>query len=184
MIAETLCLAGDKFRLRPFTLEDAPRIIELLNNWNIASMLARVPFPYGEKDAVTWISGHKESRANNTDWPFAIETKAGLVGTIGVHRTEPNVMEFGYWMGEPYWGKGIATKAGHVLIDFAFDILNVEKITAGHYTENPASGRVLVKTGFEEIGTGTRPCLARGENVPAIDYHLTREHWQAQKRQL
>lgn len=178
MIAETLCLAGNKLQLRPFTLDDAPRVSELLNNWNVASMLARVPFPYAEKDAQTWIGSHKENRANSTDWPFAIETKAGLVGTIGIHRTEPSIMEFGYWIGEPYWGKGIASEASRVLADFAFDILGAERLTSGHFTENPASGRVLVKTGFEEIGIGTRSCLAQGENVPSIDYHLTREHWQ------
>lgn len=182
MIAETLCLAGNKLKLRPFTLDDAPRVVELLNNWNLTSMLARVPFPYSKKDAATWIGGHKESRTQGTDWPFAIEAKVGLVGAIGIHRTDPETMEFGYWIGEPHWGKGIATKAGRVLIDFAFDILNVEKLAAGHYTQNPASGRVLAKTGFEEIGTGTRPCLARGEDMPSIDYQLTKAHWQALKK--
>jgi RimJ/RimL family protein N-acetyltransferase len=179
MIAETLCLAGDKIQLRPFTSDDAPRIVELLNNWNVASMLARVPFPYREADATTWIDGHNNGRKMGTDWPFAIETKVGLVGTIGIHRTEPNVMEFGYWIGEPHWGKGTATAAGRVLIDFAFDILGVEKLTAGHYTENPASGRILLKTGFEETGESARPCLARGEDMPALDYQLTKARWQA-----
>ncbi|HBM88138.1 MAG TPA: GNAT family N-acetyltransferase, partial [Rhodobiaceae bacterium] len=46
MIAETLSLAGEKLTLRPFTLDDAPRVTELVSNWNVASMVARIPHPY------------------------------------------------------------------------------------------------------------------------------------------
>lgn len=184
MIAETLALAGDKIQLRPFRAEDAPRVTELLNNWAVASMLARVPFPYKEKDANAWIATHKEGRQSGTNWPFAIETKKGLVGAIGAHQTEPHTMEFGYWIGEPYWGKGTATDAGRIMVNFTFDILNVTTLTAGHFMDNPASGRVLTKLGFEKLNEATRPCLARDKDVPSIDYHLTRERWQAQNKPL
>ena len=184
MIAETLALAGNKMRLRPFALDDAPRVTELLNNWSVAAMLARVPFPYTEADGKAWISTHAETRKAGTDWPFAIEMKQGLVGAIGIHQTAPDTMEFGYWLGEPYWNKGIATEAARTLINFAFDILAIEKLTAGHYTNNPASGRVLTKSGFEKTGESTRPCLAQDKDMASIDYHLTRERWQAQNKPL
>ncbi|MEQ9519581.1 MAG: GNAT family N-acetyltransferase [Parvibaculum sp.] len=184
MIAATLALAGNKLRLRPFSAEDAPRVAELLNNWNVASMLARVPFPYTQEGAVTWIATHNERREAGTDWPFAIETKNGLVGTIGIHQSGSDTMELGYWIGEPYWGKGITSEAARVLINFSFDILNLETLASNHYADNPASGRILTKSGFEKTGEGIRPCLARDKDLPSIEYHLTRERWQAQNKLL
>jgi RimJ/RimL family protein N-acetyltransferase len=169
MIAETLSLAGEKLTLRPFTLEDAPRVQELVSNWNVASMVARIPHPYPDGAAEEWISGHNERRVSGDHWPFAIETKkAGLVGTIGLSKTESDSMEIGYWIGEPYWGKGIASESARVLVEFAFDILGVERLTAGHYKGNPASGKVLTKVGFRETGETKRFCLARGEELDCI----------------
>ncbi len=174
MIAETLSLAGEKLTLRPFTLDDAPRVQELVSNWNVASMVARIPHPYPDGAAEEWIAGHNERRAVGDSWPFAIETKkAGLVGTIGVGTTESGSMEIGYWIGEPYWGKGIALEAARVIVEFAFDILGVERLTAGHFEGNPASGRVLKKVGFEEVGNDKRFCLARDEELDCIVLELT-----------
>ncbi|MDF1848455.1 MAG: GNAT family N-acetyltransferase [Parvibaculaceae bacterium] len=174
MIAETLSLAGEKLTLRPFTLDDAPRVTELVSNWNVASMVARIPHPYPKDAAEEWIAGHKERRAAGDSWPFAIETKKpGLVGTIGLSMTESGSMEIGYWIGEPYWGKGIASEATRVLVEFAFDILGVERLAAGHFKANPASGRVLKKVGFEEVGEDKRFCLARDEELDCIVLELT-----------
>ncbi len=174
MIAETLSLAGDKLTLRPFTLEDAPRVQELVSNWNVASMVARIPHPYPDGGAEEWISGHNERRASGDSWPFAIETKkAGLVGTIGLSKTDGSSMEIGYWIGEPYWGNGIASEAARVLVEFAFDILDIEKLTAGHFKGNPASGRILTKVGFLTVGEDKRFCLARGEELDCIALELT-----------
>lgn len=183
MIAETLSLAGEKLTLRPFTLEDAPRVQELVSNWNVASMVARIPHPYPDGGAEEWIIGHNERRVSGDHWPFAIETKtAGLVGTIGLSRTESSSMEIGYWIGEPYWSKGIASEAARVLIEFGFDILGIERLTASHYKGNPASGRVLTKVGFRETGEAKRFCLARGENLDCILLELTApEHEKARQ---
>ena len=174
MIAETLSLAGEKLTLRPFNLDDAPRVTELVSNWNVASMVARIPHPYPKGAAEEWIAGHNERRAAGDSWPFAIETKKpGLVGTIGLSMTESGSMEIDYWIGEPYWGKGIASEATRVLVEFAFDILGVERLAAGHFKANPASGRVLKKVGFEEVGEDKRFCLARDEELDCIVLELT-----------
>jgi len=183
MIAETLSLAGEKLTLRPFTLEDAPRVQELVSNWNVASMVARIPHPFPDGAAEEWISGHNERRASGESWPFAIETKkAGFVGTIGLGKTESNTMEIGYWVGEPYWGKGIASEAARVLVEFAFDILGRDQLTSGHFKDNPASGRILTKVGFYQTGEEKRFCLARGEELDCVTLELTAQEHEKAKR--
>lgn len=173
MIAETLNLAGDRLRLRPFKLDDAPRVQQLADNWKVASMVARMPYPYPPGAAEEWISGHAERRSSGNDWPFAIEIGGELVGAVGVSRDESGPMELGYWIGEPYWGQGIATEAARILVEFAFDILGEQRLTAGYFKENPSSGRVLTKLGFRAVGEETRFCLARGEEVDCIELELT-----------
>ncbi|MCE7999069.1 MAG: GNAT family N-acetyltransferase [Rhodobiaceae bacterium] len=175
MIAETLSLAGEKIKLRPFTLEDAPRVQDLVSNWNVASMVARIPHPYPDGGAEEWISGHRERRAAGEDWPFAIEVGDKLVGAVGLSRTESGPFEIGYWIGEPYWGKGIASEAARVLVEFAFDILGLDHLVSGHFKDNPASGRVLIKVGFLRSGEEKRFCLARGEEIDCITLKLTAE---------
>lgn len=175
MIAETLSLAGEKLTLRPFRLEDAPRVQELVSNWNVASMVARIPHPYPDGGADEWISGHRERRAAGEDWPFAIEVGDELVGAVGLSRPERGPFEIGYWIGEPYWGQGIASEAARVLVEFAFDILGIDYLNAGHFKDNPASGRVLTKIGFQKTGEEKRFCLARGEELDCITLKLTAE---------
>lgn len=183
MIAETLSLAGEKLTLRPFRLEDAPRVQELVSNWNVASMVARIPHPYPDGAAEEWIAGHNERRAAGDSWPFAIETKrAGLVGTIGVGTTERGSMEIGYWIGEPYWGKGIASEATRVLVEFAFDILGTARLEAEYFKDNPASGRILTKVGFKVTGEEKRFCLARGEELDCVTLELRAPEHEKAKR--
>jgi len=173
MIAETLSLDGEGLRLRPFALNDAPRVQELANNWNIASMVARMPFPYPDGAAEEWIGSHPAARASGDGWLFAIEaTSSELVGAAGLSRTGDGPYELGYWIGEPYWGQGIATRAARLLVRFAFDVLGTDKLTSSHFKENPASGRVLTHVGFRQTGEDSRFCVARGKNVDCIEFEL------------
>jgi RimJ/RimL family protein N-acetyltransferase len=73
----------------------------------------------------------------------------------------------GYWLSRPHWGRGLATEACTALIDIA-RALGLPSLEAGHFIDNPASGRVLEKLGFEAVGIiAPRMSCARGEEVPA-----------------
>lgn len=164
-----------RLTLRHFRTEDAPRVQALCNNWNIARMLSRMPYPYSQADAVAWLSSHDEARATGREFPLAIEWESELIGSTGVMVHENGDHEIGYWIGEPYWNRGFATEAGRAAIDFALARPAPASIVAGHYVDNHASGRVLTKLGFRYTGEDRRWCEARREKVRSLSMRLARE---------
>jgi RimJ/RimL family protein N-acetyltransferase len=96
-----------------------------------------------------------------------------LVGGIGFGRTPEKEVELGYWIARPFWGQGIATEAGRALLDTARESLRLPRLVAGHFTDNPASGRVLEKLGFRPTGV-TRGRYSAGRNgiAPARELAL------------
>ena len=167
----------ERLVLRHFNFDDAPRVRELVGNWKVARMLARVAYPYSDRLAEEWIAGHERARETGRGFPFAIEKDGELVGCVGLDAQEDGqAYEIGYWVGEPYWNKGIATEAGRALITQAFEKSPVERLTAGHLVENHASGSVLTKLGFRYIGEARDWSEARREKVHALRMVLKRRN--------
>ena len=74
--------------------------------------------------------------------------------------------EMGYWIGRPFWGRGLATEASRAALGWARRSWGKRAILAGHFVDNPASGRVLENAGFLYTGETRRQfSLARGEAV-------------------
>lgn len=168
-------LITDRLILRHFVLADAPRVQELCGNWNVVSMLAMVPYPYPDGAAEEWIATHEAARANMTSFQFAIEHNSVLIGAITIAPSASSeTKELGYWLGEPFWGKGFATEAGHRIVDFAFEELNLALLCSGYQVVNQNSGRVLRKLGFSDAGREMRLSLARGCEVETALVELTR----------
>ena len=164
-----------RLTLRPLDTADLERIVLLANNWEVARMLGRMPFPYTPADAETFLTG---IAADPEEGIFAIVHAEGLIGTIGLHRSAARRHELGYWLGAAYWGRGFATEAGRALLGEAFTRWQLPYATAGHFLDNPASGRVLTKLGFRYSGgVGTHPCLARGQDVESRGMILERTDW-------
>jgi RimJ/RimL family protein N-acetyltransferase len=90
-----------------------------------------------------------------------------LVGACGLGRRHSGAIELGYWIARPYWGQGFATEACLALIDIA-RTLRLPSLEGSHFLDNPASGRVLEKLGFQAIGlVAPRMSCARGSEAPA-----------------
>ena len=175
-------ITTDRLVLRPFTLDDAPRVKELAGAWDVASVCGSVPHPYPHGEAERWIGLHDVRRARRTGYPFAVTREGVLVGSFGVEKpADAEPFDLGYWLGTPYWGLGYATEAATAVVAFAFGWLGAERLTAGHIVDNAASARVLAKLGFAYVGSGPRPCRARKGQVPCIDLVLTRDAWAAKK---
>lgn len=161
--------------LRPFRLSDATRVEELAGDFEVAKMLDVVPHPYPRGEALRWIAGHDAARAGLRDFPFAIEAAGELAGCVGLDRGAGGALHLGYWIGRPSWGKGYATEAARAALAFAFDELGETLVESGHYADNHASGRVMVKLGFRYVRESKRFSKARGMPVRFLETRLTRE---------
>ena len=127
---------------------DVPDLVRLADNKNVSSRLARMPSPYTRADAVGFI----EIMAQRADErPYAITLDGHLIGIIGFSYHEGDAPELGYWLGEPFWGKGYMTEAGRALIDAAQKTHQYDRIAARALEENAASLHVLEKLGFHRL---------------------------------
>lgn len=152
-----------RLRLRPLVPSDAARLAQLADDRDLARQTAKLPHPYRREDADAFIAAERAP-----DWigrSFAVERLGdGLIGVVGFKPEEGSpLMDFGYWLGRPYWGGGFATEAATAALQWARDGWGRRALQAGHFTDNPASGRVLEKIGF--LYTGVRrpfASVARG----------------------
>lgn len=142
--------SNSEIRLRRLAVTDKKVIAHLCNNKKIWDNLRdSFPFPYFEKDAEEFIY---RSLSENATGTFGITYKGELAGVIGLIRQKDIyrlTAELGYWIGEPYWGLGIATRAVKMIVDYGFRELGLIRIYAGVFDFNKASQRVLKKAGFK-----------------------------------
>ncbi len=177
-------LETERLLLRPPEAEDVRSIVNLVGDYDVAKNLSRVPHPYSEDDARGWVTrANGEARAKGTDFPFAITRKddGAYIGSCGLHLGEGGFFELGYWLGKPYWKMGYATEAARKVAGFAFHTLKAERLVAGWFHDNPASGHVLEKVGFVADGADQRDCLARGHAVYCNKVVLERENFGRRK---
>ncbi|BDD08212.1 N-acetyltransferase [Fulvitalea axinellae] len=165
--------------LREFRGSDAERIALLLNNRRISKNLKDcVPFPYTVTDADKFI-GFCQSEA--PQMTFVIELEDELVGVIAlipqkdIYRLSA---EIGFWLGEPYWDKGIVTEAIKRMIHYAFDELGLVRLYAGVFGDNPGSGECLQKAGFKFEGILEKAVIKDGEMKDEFRYALINPDWE------
>ncbi len=157
--------------LRSPVLADAGRISLLAGDYDVASMTGTIPYPYSERQAAEWIEsviGGEEGVV------FAIANAGMLIGCTGYRGFGEDHAELGYWIGKPYWGMGYASEAVRALILHAFERDGFDYLTVGHFSDNPASARVIAKFGFVPQGRQVRDCAARGIKAHCLIYRLDR----------
>ena len=125
-----------------------------------------MPHPYTLEHAETWLAGVGDPLSRNLAL-FAIDAECeGMAGVLAFFRNDEGKIELGYWLGKPFWGRGLATEAARAALAWARREIGAKVIYAGHFIDNPASGAVLVKSGFLYTGD-VKPlaCASRGEAV-------------------
>jgi len=164
--------AGAGAILRPLREQDLPIMAALADNpkiWN--NLLDVFPHPYGIGDAHAFYD-----RLDLSPGPlrtFAITVEQRFAGVIGfdpladVHRMGANI---GYWLGEPYWGRGIGTAALRTLTAYAFATFALERLQAEVFAWNPASARVLEKSGYTFEARARRSVLKAGQITDGLLY--------------
>ncbi len=161
----------ERLLLWPAWPEDADTLYRAIADESIVRNLAKVPWPYTPSDAEYFASMQAEDHYPSALLWLRTGAAPVFVGTCGLaeHEGEP---ELGYWIARKHWGQGYATEAAKAMVGAA-KALGHKRLVSGHFTDNPASGRVLRKTGFKPTGQiARRYSVARGQEVPCALFAL------------
>ena len=158
--------------LRPWRVGDEASLVRNANNRRVWRNLSRLPHPYTRQDAEAWIT---RASAHVPVVDFAIVVDGAAVGGIGIELGRDVFLrsaEVGYWLGEPYWGRGIATEALRAVTEYAFGTFDLCRLQAGVFEWNPASMRVLERSGFTREGLLKASILKDGHIIDQVLYAL------------
>ena len=176
---EPLVLANELVKMRTLVPADVAPVFELASAREIAENTF-VPHPYSREAAQEFVDRVREQWSTDEAYVFAIVDKASdaFVGVMGIHpEATHNSATVGYWIGKPFWGRGIATAALRLLIRFGFEQLELNRIEAGHLDHNAASGRVMQKANMRCEGRRRQSQLHRGKYKDAVWYAIIREDY-------
>ena len=173
-------ISTERLVLRPVVLEDAPVIERYASDRRIAERTILIPHPYPEGAAASWL---EEVLAHPSQGHlFAITLKLGgdFVGVMDLQVCDDNFRaEVGFWLAPLFWGNGLCTEALRAVVDYGFRELNLQRIYAGYFSENLASGRVQIKAGMKKEGVHRRGAFRFGEPKDLVMCAITRPDWEA-----
>jgi [ribosomal protein S5]-alanine N-acetyltransferase len=157
--------------IRPWLNQDAESLVKFADNRKIwLNMRDGFPSPYSLESARSFLEA---AICQNPVTLFAIATPEEVIGGIGislnkdVHRL---TAELGYWLGEPFWGKGIMTETVVKFTNYAFQEFNLIRIYAEPYANNSGSHNVLEKAGFNLEGRMQKSVIKDGKILDQLLY--------------
>lgn len=182
---KTPVLETDRLILRPLSLSDAPALQKHFDNWNIIQNLsAAVPWPYPENGAEEFFREYclpMTQAGKIFIWSIFLKERPGeAIGVIEFRLEKKQDGNRGFWLAEPFHGRGLMTEAAGAVNDFVFDTLGLESFVASNAKSNSRSRRVKEKTGAVFVGTGEL-LHHNGESEMEL-WLITRESWQKAKK--
>ncbi len=166
--------------LRPLQPTDAAEVQRLAGDKDVSAGTLSIPHPYEDGMAQDWIAKQVRESDQGAGITLAIEeaTERRLMGAIGLHLTRLHRHALlGYWLGRPYWNRGFATEAVRAVLAYGFATLDVHRIYAGHFSANPASGRVLLKAGLRYEGRMRQHYYRFGRYLDVEWYGILKEEY-------
>ncbi len=164
------------FKLRTWSQADLDSLVKYANNIEIAkNMTDQFPHPYTVMKGKAFIEHASSGRPINI---FAIEVNNEAVGGIGIHPQadiQRKNAELGYWLAEPYWGKGIITKAIIQMTDHAFKNFDIQRIFARPFGTNIGSQKALEKAGYKLEGKFEKAFFKNNEFVDELVYAVRKK---------
>ncbi len=178
--------------LRPPVEDDWRDIAEGVSDLEVTRLMASIPHPYKDTDAVQFVARVLKSWSETpqTEYIFFLESKIsdkviGLTGLLKVDRFNGTAAT-GSWIRRDHWRKGYILEAKIPVLDFAFDTLGLRRIETCAFADNIASQAMSEKLGFisEGIARQSTRCRATDEIHDEIHYGLLREDWQVARARL
>jgi len=164
--------------IREWRIEDKAALAQGLNNRNVLDNLRDgIPYPYTEQDAEDFIRAMLAADKDSM-FAFAITLDGEAIGSISVSRCgniHYRTAELGYYLGEPYWGRGYTTEAVKLVCDYVFGHSDILRIFAEPFSFNVASCRVLEKAGFTCEGTLRSNAFKNGRSEDMKMYALLKD---------
>lgn len=160
-------IKSKNFILRPLRKDDAVSLAEFANNKNVARFMnEKFPHPYRLSDAKKFIEFNikleKEKKPKFIN--FGIEINKRIVGMIGIAANfGQHQAEMGFWLGEPYWGKGIMTRVVNEIVKYCFNILKLHRVQARVIKGNKSSISLLKKNKFRQEGFLRKALFKKGK---------------------
>ncbi|MGF1605227.1 MAG: GNAT family N-acetyltransferase [Rhodothalassiaceae bacterium] len=168
-------LTTDRLVLRLPEPSDAPALLAALNDWQVAATLARLPHPYELAHARSWIDGRESDPLPH--WLITAARDGGVLGGIGLKDEVGGRLEVGYWIARAQWNKGYAGEALDAVLAHCFGPLALDEVWSGHFADNAASRRVLLRSGFQPAGSEPTFCVARGCTLDTLLLRITPKSW-------
>lgn len=140
-----------KLELRAYTLEDAQSLATLANDYEVSKYLRDFfPYPYLESDAISFLNRvTKLPKTSGIEFAITVDDEfAGAIGITFATDIYRKTGEIGYWLGRPFWNRGIISKAIEMIIAHTFENYPIHKISAEVFDTNLGSQKVLEKNGF------------------------------------
>lgn len=162
---------SERLLLRPAWPEDWRSVHAGIADEGVVRNLARAPWPYAEQDARDFCA--RDIPQHTPRFLITLAATAEVVGAVGYGPSDQeDDIELGYWIARAHWGRGYATEAAMGAIEIA-QMAGQRCLSAGHFVDNPASGKVLRKVGFVPTGrVAQRHSLGRGGEAPCVLYRL------------
>jgi len=163
------------FTLRPWNTNDAANLIKYGSNPNITRFMSDgFPHLFTDEKAKAFI---EFANSGNNKLYRTIDIKGEASGGIGV-MLQPDIYcknaELGYWLAEPYWGKGIISRAIPMIVEMAFQTFDINRVYAVPFANNAASQRVLGKAGFKLEARHEKKVFKNGEYLDELVYVILR----------
>jgi RimJ/RimL family protein N-acetyltransferase len=182
LIAAPLPQEAVRVRLDLPRADDLADLVYLANNKTVAANLATMPHPFSAHDGRAMITKAGLHRANNAIFAIRLKSTGRIIGIARYAVMEAGgPVHVGYWLGEPFWGQGLATEAVHTLVDHAFTHHEITELQGSCRVTNPASRRVLIKSGFQYRDQAMIRSVGAGGSVPIERYTLERGVWKSLK---
>jgi RimJ/RimL family protein N-acetyltransferase len=177
---EVPTLAGDGLRLRPWRVDDVPRIVEACSDERTQTWLGTLAFPYTEDSARAWLRHQRDTLAAGEGVTWAVTDAGSDVALASVSAFDPvpgTEVEIGFWAHPDARGRGVTTRAMAAVVRYAFEDLGVRRVTAGAAVGNIASRHVIEANGLTAWGTERLGTVAHGGRVDLVWYDVLVEEW-------